>query len=140
VRTLALACFLAVATLGPVAALDLAPADRSAIRGVVQAQLDAFRRDDGVAAFGYASPSIRRMFRTPERFMTMVREGYAPVYRPRRVDFGEIVDDRGRLTQRVHLVGPDGQPVVANYLMERQADGTWRIDGCILEEVPEMSV
>jgi hypothetical protein len=139
-RTLTLALFLAVATLAPAAALDLAPAERAAIRGVVEAQLEAFRRDDGVAAFGYASPSIRAMFQTPERFLDMVRQGYAPVYRPRRVEFRAVVRYRGRITQRVHLIGPDGAPVIANYLMERQADGTWRIDGCILEEVPDMSV
>ncbi len=139
-RTLVLALALTVAALAPAAALDLAPAERSAIRDVVQAQLDAFQRDDGAAAFGYASPDIRSMFRTPERFMTMVREGYAPVYRPREVAFGEIVRRRGRIVQRVHLVGPDGVPVVANYLMERQPDGRWRIDGCILEEAPDLSV
>ena len=139
-RRFVLALWLAVATVGPVAALELAPAERAAIRGVVEAQLDAFRRDDGVAAFGYASPSIRAMFRTAERFMNMVREGYAPVYRPRRVEFRDVVRWRGRITQRVYLVGPDGAPVIANYLMERQADGTWRIDGCILEEVPDLSV
>jgi hypothetical protein len=139
-RTLALVLLLSLATLAPAAALDLAPAERSAIRGVVQSQLDAFRRDDGAAAFAYASPTIREMFRTPEGFMAMVRQGYAPVYRPRHVAFGEVVMYRGHVTQRVHLVGPDGTPVVARYLMERQPDGSWRIDGCILEEVPDMSV
>ena len=139
-RRFVLALWLAVATVGSVAALELAPAERAAIRGVFEAQLYAFRRDDGVAAFGYASPSIRAMFRTAERFMNMVREGYAPVYRPRRVEFRDVVSWRGRITQRVYLVGPDGAPVIANYLMERQADGTWRIDGCILEEVPDLSV
>jgi hypothetical protein len=139
-RTLVLALWLAVATAGPAAALELAPAERGAIRGVVEAQLDAFQRDAGAEAFGYASPSIRGIFQTPARFMRMVREGYAPVYRPQRVEFRDIVRWRGRITQRVHLVGPDGAPVIANYLMEQQADGSWRIDGCILEEVPDMSV
>jgi len=121
-------------------AIELAATDRSAIRDVVAAQLDAFQRDDGAAAFGYASPSIRELFRTAEGFMAMVREGYAPVYRPRRVDFAEIVEFRGYPTQRVRLVGPDGVPVIANYLMERQPDGTWRIDGVILEEVEDLGV
>jgi len=139
-RTLALAVLLTFASFGPAAALDLAPADRSAIGAVVQAQLDAFQRDDGSEAFGYASPAIRRMFETPERFMTMVERGYAPVYRPERVEFRDIVRYRGRITQRVDVVGPDGEPVIAHYLMEQQDDGSWRIDGCILEVVPDIGV
>ena len=58
-------------------------ADRAAIRQVIEGQLDAFRRDDGVAAFSFASPSIRRMFETPDIFMDMVLRGYQEVYRPR---------------------------------------------------------
>ena len=131
---------LLVVALVPLAAAALPAAERSAIRDVIEAQLEAFRRDDGAGAFAYASPAIQRMFGTPERFMRMVREGYAPVYRPRRVDFRDLVTEGGRLTQRVRLVGPDGRPVIANYFMERQPDGTWRIDGCVLEEVAELPV
>jgi hypothetical protein len=139
-RAFALALLVLFATIESPTALELGTAERNAIRAVVQAQLDAFQRDDGAAAFGYASPSIRAMFRTPERFMAMVREGYAPVYRPRGVEFRDVVRWRGRITQRVRLVSPDGVPVIANYLMERQDDGSWRIDGCILEEVADLSV
>ena len=43
-------------------------ADQAAIRDVIQSQVEAFRRDDGAAAFGYASPSIQGMFgRSEER-------------------------------------------------------------------------
>src|SRR5262245_52847309 len=52
--------------IAPPFAQDLSTADRSAIRDVIQSQVDAFRRDDGASAFGYASPSIQGMFGTPE--------------------------------------------------------------------------
>lgn len=114
------------------AAEPLGEADRAAIRSVVQRQLDAFRRDDGDAAFGFASPAIRNLFETPERFMAMVQQSYQPVYRPQAVEFRDIVDFRGQPAQRVQLVGPDGVPVMAYYLMQQQADGSWRINGCVL--------
>ncbi len=139
-RSLALVVLLTFASIVPAAAIDLAPAERDAIKAVVEAQLDAFRRDDGAEAFGYASPAIRRMFETPGQFMTTVERGYAAVYRPQRVEFRDVVRYRDRITQRVYVVGPDGVPVVANYLMEQQDDGSWRIDGCILEEIPDISV
>ncbi|MEO1093093.1 MAG: DUF4864 domain-containing protein [Pseudomonadota bacterium] len=116
---------------------DLAGNDRAAIQTVIQSQLDAFQRDDGVAAFGFASPMIQDLFRTPEGFMAMVKRGYAPVYRPQQVVFQDLVTMRGKPTQRVWVVGPDGRAVIAYYVMEQQADGTWRIDGCILEPVSD---
>jgi hypothetical protein len=108
------------------------PADREAIRDVICRQLDAFRRDDGDEAFSYASPGIRAMFGTVGVFMRMVREGYPAVYRARSVRFGDLVVLPGEWRQLVHLVGPDHGAVVAVYLMERQSDGAWRIDGCVL--------
>ena len=72
-----LSLLLCAATLPARAQLaDLSPADRDTIRGVIQGQVDAFRRDDGGAAFGYASPEIQEMFGTPDIFMDMVRQGY----------------------------------------------------------------
>lgn len=117
---------------GANAAGGVSVVDGAAIRDVIQRQLDAFQRDDGVAAFSYASPDIKAMFRDPETFMRMVRTGYEPVYRPREVEFRGLDVHRGQLAQRVLLVGPDNVPVIALYIMEEQPDGTWRIDGCIL--------
>lgn len=121
----------------PALAQDLSPADRTAIRDVIQSQVDAFLRDDGASAFGLASPSIRGMFGTPEIFMDMVRQGYQPVYRPKVFDFREIVTLHGQVTQKVHVVGPDGRPVTAFYPMTQLPDGTWRIDGCYLQAPEE---
>jgi len=110
----------------------VSPADKAAIRDVIQGQLDAFRRDDGAAAFGYASPMIQGMFGQPGVFMEMVRQGYPPVYRPRVFDFREIVELNGEIAQKVHVVGPDGRPVTAVYPMTQLPDGSWRINGCYL--------
>lgn len=106
--------------------------DESAIREVVKGQLDAFQRDDGGAAFSYASPAIRKMFKTPEAFMDMVRRSYPAVYRPRWVAFEEIVNAEGKTVQPVTVLGPDNVPVLALYFMERQTDGRWLIDGCYI--------
>lgn len=114
--------------------------ERAVIRGVIDSQIEAFRRDDGAAAFGFAAPSIQQMFGTVETFMDMVRGGYRPVYRPQSYRFGTISVIDGMIVQKVHIVGPDGRPVTAFYIMERQADGTWRIAGCSLGAPEEQSV
>ena len=110
----------------------LSAADRGAIRQTIQDQVEAFRRDDDDAAFGYASPTIQTMFGTSASFMAMVRRGYQPVYRPQSFDFREIVMLNGKPTQKVAVVGPDGRAVTAFYPMVQLPDGHWRIDGCYL--------
>ena len=122
---------LLIALAAPAAAQDAS--DRAAIRSVIERQLEAFQRDDGEAAFGFASPMIRQMFGTSEIFMDMVRQGYRPVYRPKSVEFGELVEFQGQPAQKVHLVDPDGRPVLAIYVMTQLPDGSWRIDGCYLQ-------
>lgn len=124
----------------PAPAQEVAPADQAAIQQVIQSQLDAFQQDDASTAWSYASPSIQSMFTTPEIFMEMVRTGYSPVYRPREVEFRELGDVNGILVQDVFLVGPDGQPVIARYSMEKQPDGSWRINGCSLMKAPDQNV
>jgi Domain of unknown function (DUF4864) len=112
--------------------------EREAIHGVIQRQLDAFRADDGGAAFSYASPGIQGMFGDAAHFMAMVKSGYPMVYRPRSATFGGLVEIDGQTVQKLRLIGPDGQPALALYFMERESDGSWKIDGCQLTESDEV--
>ena len=121
-----------VSAQAPQPASDIGAADRGKIKSVIADQIAAFRRDDAATAFGFAAPNIQAMFGSPERFLSMVRDSYQPVYRPSDVAFGELVRIDGRLTQLVQVVGPDGAPRLALYFMERQPDGAWRIGGCVL--------
>lgn len=125
-----------LAVLAMPASAAVAPADRAAIEGVISAQIEAFRRDDAAAAYGFAAPNIHALFPTPEIFMRMVRSGYAPVYRPQAVRFSETVVENGAVVQRVLLRGPDGRAHLALYTMERQADGAWKIASVVLVTLP----
>jgi hypothetical protein len=139
-RILALLCLVA-GVARPAAAQDpdsaLSAGDRASIRETIQAQVDAFRRDDGETAFGLASPGIQGLFGSPTVFMEMVRQGYQPVYRPRAFTFGRIVILNGVPTQTANVISPDGRTVRALYPMTRLPDGHWRIDGCYLEAPDE---
>jgi ketosteroid isomerase-like protein len=110
----------------------ISAADRAAIRRVIGAQLDAFKRHDARDAFAHAAPAIQELFGTPETFMVMVRREYPPIYRPRSFTFGDLEVVAGELTQQVTIVGEDGNAAAAFYLMARQGDGSWRVLGCIL--------
>lgn len=113
---------------------DMSGADAAAIKSIVAGQIAAFQHDDGNAAYGYASPAIRDLFPTADIFMNMVRKGYPPVYRPQSVTFGEVRVMPSGPQQKVFLTGPDGKSYVAIYSLQRQPDGSWKINGCVLVE------
>ncbi len=134
-KTLGLIAVLFLALGGPAVAQDpsnLGASERGAIRKVIESQLAAFQRDDAAGAFAFASPKIQEMFGNPTTFMQMVRAGYQPVYRPRRFEFQDVIEVQGQPAQEVFFVGPDGDEVLGIYIMDRQPDGRWRIDGVYL--------
>jgi hypothetical protein len=104
--------------------------DSKAVRAVIEAQLGAFAADDAKRAFSYASPSIREMFKTPDRFMEMVRTGYPVIYRSTAVIFLNPLWIEGQLVEGVQLTDADGSLWLATYRLERQPDRSWRISGC----------
>jgi hypothetical protein len=128
-----------------VAAADDAPSslaapDQQAIRAVIEAQLDAFRHDDGAKAFSYATPTIREKFGDAGNFMQMVKSGYTPVYRPQSVAFDKLVDTEYGPDQILRLIGPDGHAYIAHYMMQKQPDGRWMINGCYLTRAEGQNV
>ena len=104
---------------------------RVEIISVIKSQVAAFRQDDGVAAFSFASPTIRTKFGDASTFLAMVAAHYRPVYRPQQLKFLDLKSVEGQLVQRVMVVGPEGEFVLAMYSMVR-IDGRWRINGCFL--------
>jgi hypothetical protein len=129
----ALAAWLpAVQAAPPKGHASLQPAEWNAIKEVIGEQLKALKAGDGTKAMTYAVPGIRRQFRTPERFLRMVREGYPALLNARASTFleGAVVD--GITLQPLQLVLPDNTVKVALFTMERQGDGTWRIAGCVI--------
>ena len=121
---------LAFVLAAPVRAQDAA--DAAAIQKVVAAQIDAFGRGDAEGAFGFAAPPIRAKFGTAARFLAAVREGYPALVHPRSVSFAGLQQGDATLVQKVEVVGPDGQGVLASYLMEHEPDGRWLVAGCTL--------
>ena len=111
---------------------DVPAPEREAIRAMISGQLEAFRRDDGAAAYSFATPAIQGMFPSVDQFMAMVRSNYGPVYHPRAVTFGDLFSSPDGFVQKVYLTGPGGQNWLALYSLERQPDGSWKISGCTL--------
>jgi hypothetical protein len=126
-----LAVFLCLAC-PPALADPVTSADVGEIHGVINRQIDAFRRDDARSAFALAAPGVQQSFRTPEKFLDVVRMAYRAVYRPARVAFLDMLVLGDEVVQQVQITDRSGLVWVAYYAMQRQPDGSWRTNGCHL--------
>ena len=101
-------------------------------RAIVERQFDAFQRNDAEAAYALASPAIKEMFVDADRFLAMVRDRYAPVYRHRSVEFGAFKESGDEASLQATLVDNDNVVWTALYSLGRQENGDWLISGCVL--------
>jgi hypothetical protein len=121
-----------VAAAAPPAAPTLKTAEWKAIEQAIGGQRAALLAGDGVRALTFATPAIRDQFRTPDRFMRMVKDGYAPLLSARDTVFLEGAVIEGAVIQPLRLILPDNTVLVAIYQMEKQKDGRWKIAGCVI--------
>jgi len=133
------ALMLVLNVLTPSASAQTTP-DIEAAQGVIDQQIQAFLRDDGETAYGFAAPNIKSLFPTADIFVSMVKRGYQPVYRPRTYSFGASSEENGTLNQSVLIDAQDGKTYEAVYFMGKQPDGSWKITGVVLREAPGADV
>jgi hypothetical protein len=121
-RRLFLAFAIVMGLVGGAAAQD------TDIQATIGAQIKAFQVDDFDQAFEYASPTIQNMFRTPDNFGQMVRNGFPMVWRPSDVRFLELRDIAGAQWQKVMIADAAGAIHFLDYQMIPTESG-WKING-----------
>ena len=114
--------------------------DRLQIQEIIGAQLKAFHSKDAEKAFSYASPSIQDKFRTPTRFLSMVRKFWPEVYNAWRSEFLQLAEVKGVWIQGVIISDDLGETWLAQYPMELQPDGNWLINGCVVRALEDRSL
>lgn len=107
-------------------------AEWKAIEQAIGQQRTALKAGDGARALTFATPALREQFGSADRFMRMVRDGYAPLLAARDTKFLEGAVIEGAVIQPLRLILPDNTVLVAIYQMEKQKDGRWKIAGCVL--------
>jgi hypothetical protein len=115
-------------------------ADAKAIHETVQAQLDAFTKDDAAGAFELATQEKRMLIGSPDNFMRIIREQYDPIYRHIAVIFFEPEIVHGSTIQMVRVTDTHSRVWVAVFWMQQEEDHEWKIDGCELLETTSVSV
>ncbi len=111
-------------------AAAVAELDTRAVRAVIEAQLRAINGGDAERAFSYASAAIRTQFVDASNFLSMVQAGYPMLMQSAASSFFVPEWAGGAVVQRVQLRDRMGVLWRATYLLQPQADATWRINGC----------
>jgi hypothetical protein len=109
------------------------------IRGTIDSQFEAFKRDDFAGAFTFASPDLQRLFSTPENFGRMVTQGYPMVWRPAAVAYLELREQDGTYRQTVQITDEKGAVYFLEYTLIDTPEG-WRISAVRLLDAPDVAV
>ncbi len=101
----------------------------TAIRGVIQGQMEAFIAKDAGRAFAFASPMIQGMFGSPDNFGSMVSGGYPMIWSPAAVKYLGLRQAGGMLMQRIMVTDASGKTFLFDYDMVEVPDAGWKING-----------
>lgn len=108
-------------------------ADDAAIQSVIEDQINAFQSKDYERAFSHAAPTIKQIFKTTDRFIGMVKNGYEPLYNPDSYAFSRSIEQGGSVYQEVIVTDKAGKQWQAVYTLKQQDDGSWKITGVKME-------
>jgi hypothetical protein len=104
------------------------------VERIVMAQLVAFASDDAAGAFATTTPAVRNAIGDAGRFSAMVKGTYPMVYRPATVVFQKPEANGSTVLQLVEITDQRMKSWMAMFAVERQADNTWAISGCVVTE------
>ncbi|GLQ27844.1 DUF4864 domain-containing protein [Sulfitobacter pacificus] len=114
-------------------------AQQAEIEGTISAQIEAFKADDFEQAFTYATPTLQRLFQSPQNFRRMVTTQYPMVWRPAEVRYLELKEYEGSVFQKVQIMDAKGVMYLLLYQMQ-PTDAGWRIASVQFLEAPGASV
>lgn len=109
-------------------AQDLGGQESNAIHNVVQSQLEAFAADDAETAFDLTSDETQALLGSPQALLGIVREWYAPLYRPQKAIFSPAEVAGEHAIQEVVITDSNNVIWVAIFLMQLDQESQWKID------------
>jgi len=109
--------------------------DKSKIEDAVRAELRALVAQDAKRAFAKLTPSTQSFFGAPEKFLQAVADELPPVLVTKKFSFLGI-NRAGATTSEVLITDILGQEWLADFEMERQENGAWRVKGCVVQANP----
>ncbi len=115
---------------------DFSPTELNEMRVLVQSYLWAISNRQADMVFLTAADSVTSVYSTPEALLRRMAKIHRPVVGGSLVRFdGVSIRDSGPV-QSVYIKDELGRQWWASYLLEKQADGMWKIAGCVIMPAP----
>ncbi len=119
--------------------LGLSEVERSGIEAAVRGQIRALASRNADEAFNYLTPVIQDFFSGPDAFVATLTRQVPPVMHARGFALAGLEREALDAVQHVLFTGPKGTEWLAQFTVERQSDGSWRIKGCKVDRVQGQS-
>ncbi len=103
------------------------------IESAVRGQIQALAARDAGRAFDHPTPALQGYFADPRTFLQTLAQQVQPMVQAERFAFAGIDRDAVGAVQKVLLTGREGHQWLAEFKVQRQPDGSWRINGCQVE-------
>jgi hypothetical protein len=110
--------------------------DRRGIEHAVRMQLRAYAARDAEQAFARLSLSTQRLFGAPDRFLRSIAQDVPPMLDTRRFALLGLDQNGSVVVQQVLITDSSGREWLAEFQLEPDSAGAWRIKGCIVQATP----
>ena len=109
--------------------------DKSKIEDAIRAELRALVAQDAKRAFAKLTPSTQSFFGRPHKFLQAVADELPPILVTKKFSFLGI-DRTGATNSEVLITDVLGQEWLADFEVEKQENGDWRVKGCVVQANP----
>ena len=112
------------------------PPTGTALKMPFRVELHALVAQDAKRAFATLAPSAQSFFGKPDKFLRSVAEEMPPILLTRTFAFLGAERTENRTVQQVLITDSLGQQWLAEFQVERQQAGDWRVKGCVVAAAP----
>ena len=109
--------------------------DKGKIEDAVRAEVRALVARDAKRAFAKLTPSTQSFFGRPDKFLQAVADELPPILVTKKFSFLGI-DRTGATNSEVLITDVFGKEWLADFEVERQENGDWRVKGCVVQTNP----
>ena len=109
--------------------------DKGKIEDAVRAEVRALVARDAKRAFAKLTPSTQSFFGRPDKFLQAVADELPPILVTKKFSFLGI-DRTDATNSEVLITDVFGKEWLADFEVERQENGDWRVKGCVVQTNP----
>lgn len=107
-------------------------ADVKAVQRVIGSQIFALKSGNHQTAYFYAAPNVKQAFPSVKNFISMIQNGYRPLYQHTSYIFGKNTTSNGEVYQEVIVSDEARQLWQFIYTLKQQKDYSWKVTNVVM--------